>query len=78
MAAYILYFLILYFLYASPSNATSTPSHKWVGPSGHRNITVDINGLGDYTTVQEAVDSVSTNNMKNILIRILAGVYVYA
>ncbi|GJV18616.1 probable pectinesterase 68 [Tanacetum coccineum] len=77
MAAYILYFLILYSLYASSSNVTSTvPSHKWVGPSGYRNITVDINGLGDYTTVQEAVDSVSINNMKNILIRISAGVYV--
>ncbi|KAK9079954.1 hypothetical protein SSX86_001629 [Deinandra increscens subsp. villosa] len=50
--------------------------HKWVGPSGHRNITVDINGYGDYTTVQAAVDSVSTNNRKNILIHISAGVYV--
>ncbi|XP_024987064.1 probable pectinesterase 68 [Cynara cardunculus var. scolymus] len=79
MAAYVLYFFFyFYFIFFTPtsSNSTATTNHKWVGPSGHRHITVDIYGFGDYTTVQAAVDSVSTNNQKNILIHITAGVYV--
>ncbi|KAI3823778.1 hypothetical protein L1987_05219 [Smallanthus sonchifolius] len=76
MAAYAFYFFFFFCFTSASSNSTSKPRHKWVGPIGHRNITVDINGYGDYTTVQAAVDSVSTNNRKNILIHILAGVYV--
>ncbi|XP_076928845.1 putative pectinesterase 68 [Bidens hawaiensis] len=77
MAAYILYLLFLFFLTATSTNSTSKlHGHKWVGPCGHHNITVDVNGKGDYTTVQAAVDSVSSNNRKNILIHISAGTYV--
>lgn len=78
MAAYILYFLILFFFSVSTSSdSISKPRHKWLGPTGHRNISVDINGSGDYTTVQAAIDSISTSNRKNILIHISAGVYMY-
>lgn len=38
-------------------------------------IVVDQFGLGDYTTVQEAVDSVPDNNMERIVILITPGVY---
>ncbi|KAI7728660.1 hypothetical protein M8C21_010226 [Ambrosia artemisiifolia] len=68
MAAYVFYFFFFFLC--------TSARHKWVGPIGHRNITVDVNGSGDYTTVQAAVDSVSVNNRKNILIHISAGVYV--
>ncbi|KAM0061473.1 putative pectinesterase [Helianthus debilis subsp. tardiflorus] len=71
----ILYFLFLFFSTATSTNSTSKPTHKWIGPCGHHNITVDLNGHGDYTTVQAAVDSVSANNRKNILIHISAGTY---
>ncbi|KAK1408101.1 hypothetical protein QVD17_39734 [Tagetes erecta] len=74
MAAYVLFFFFLATF--TSSNSTSKPRHKWVGPIGQRNISVDINGYGDYTVVQAAVDSVPTNNRKKILIHISAGVYV--
>ncbi|KAK2974982.1 hypothetical protein RJ640_012848 [Escallonia rubra] len=66
------------------STAGSTPAtcinatkhnHTWVGPSGHRLITVDVNGSADYQTVQAAVDSVPFNNLKNVVILIGAGYY---
>ncbi|KAM0014130.1 putative pectinesterase [Helianthus debilis subsp. tardiflorus] len=76
MAAYVLCFFF-FFCTSATSNSTSKPRHKWVGPIGQRNITVNVNGSGDYSTVQAAVDSVSANNRKNILIHISAGVYVY-
>ncbi|KAK9049652.1 hypothetical protein SSX86_031379 [Deinandra increscens subsp. villosa] len=78
MAAYDLYifFIIVIFSICASSSSTLKPRHKWVGPIGKRNITVDVDGNGDYTTVQAAVDSVSTNNRKNILIHISAGVYL--
>ncbi|MFQ6637840.1 hypothetical protein Gotur_012935 [Gossypium turneri] len=50
--------------------------HKWIGPIGHRLITVDINGLGHFRSVQDAVDAVPENNRKNVLIRISAGYYI--
>ncbi|KAD5508092.1 hypothetical protein R6Q59_031260 [Mikania micrantha] len=71
MAAYGFYLLF----FCSFTLGSSKPRHNWVGPIGHRNITVDINGYGDYKTVQAAVDSVSMNNRKNVLIHILEGVY---
>ncbi|KAE8671751.1 putative pectinesterase 68 [Hibiscus syriacus] len=43
---------------------------------GHRLITVDINGLGHFRSVQAAVDDVPENNRKNVLIRISAGYYI--
>lgn len=39
-------------------------------------IVVDQSGLGDYTTVQEAVDSVPDNNMERIVILINPGLYI--
>lgn len=66
--------------HAGNSNAASSTSkhhHKWVGPSGHRLITVDANGLGEFPTVQAAVDAVPHNNTKNVLILISAGSYMY-
>ncbi|KAH6818064.1 Pectin lyase-like superfamily protein [Perilla frutescens var. frutescens] len=72
-------------LHAGNSRATKTPAvsnsgkhghHKWVGPSGHRVITVDVNGLGDYQWVQAAVDAVPHNNTMNVLIIITAGSYI--
>ncbi|XP_047940276.1 probable pectinesterase 68 [Salvia hispanica] len=61
---------------ASDNSTSGKHHHKWVGPSGHRVITVDVNGLADYPTVQEAVDAVPPNNMKNVLILIAAGCYI--
>lgn len=58
-------------------NSASKQHHKWVGPSGHRLITVDANGLGEFQTVQAAVDAVPHNNTKNVLILISAGSYMY-
>ena len=39
-------------------------------------IVVDANGLGDYTTVQDAVDAVPPGNPQKVVIRISAGNYV--
>ncbi|TXG51146.1 hypothetical protein EZV62_023670 [Acer yangbiense] len=50
--------------------------HKWVGPVGHRVITVDVSGLGEFLSVQAAVDSVPENNRMNVLIQIGAGFYI--
>ncbi|KAL4333026.1 hypothetical protein GQ457_07G010650 [Hibiscus cannabinus] len=60
---------------SSTANTTKHP-HKWIGPVGHRLITVDINGSGHFRSVQDAVDAVSENNRKNILIQISPGNYV--
>ncbi|XP_031501860.1 probable pectinesterase 68 [Nymphaea colorata] len=58
------------------SNLTSRKKQPWGGPVGHRFITVDCNGYGDFRTVQAAVDSVSENNNKKVLIQIAACYYV--
>lgn len=50
--------------------------HKWVGPIGHRVITVNVDGSGDFQAVQAAVDSVPTKNMENVVIQISAGNYM--
>ncbi|OMO59669.1 Pectinesterase, catalytic [Corchorus capsularis] len=50
--------------------------HHWIGPIGHRRITVDLNGLGHFRSVQDAVDAVPENNRKNILIQISPGYYI--
>ncbi|KAG8382432.1 hypothetical protein BUALT_Bualt05G0076700 [Buddleja alternifolia] len=82
--------IIIFFIYycvsvhaiVSITSTTTTTSnyssnhHKWVGPSGHLLVTVDVNGLGDFNSVQDAVDSVPQNNAKNVLILISAGCYV--
>lgn len=62
---------------ASSYNSTQHHRHKWVGPTGHRVVTVDINGSGDYKSVQAAVNAVPENNTLNVTIRISPGYYVY-
>ncbi|KAI4327123.1 hypothetical protein L6164_019622 [Bauhinia variegata] len=49
--------------------------HRWIGPIGHRVITVDVNGGGHFQSVQAAVDSVPENNRMNVLVQISAGCY---
>lgn len=62
----------------STANANSTIKghHKWVGPSGHRLITVDLHGSADFRYIQAAVNSVPDNNTQNVVIRISAGYYI--
>ncbi|KAK8599027.1 hypothetical protein V6N13_076967 [Hibiscus sabdariffa] len=47
------------------TNNATRHRHKWIGPIGHRLITVDVNGLGHFRSVQDAVDAVPENNRKN-------------
>ncbi|XP_075641197.1 putative pectinesterase 68 [Castanea sativa] len=67
-------------LLSSMNGTASTNStkhhHKWVGPIGHRVITVNVDGSGDFQAVQAAVDSVPTNNTENVVIQISAGNYI--
>lgn len=62
---------------AAAQAANSTKHHpKWIGPVGHRVITVDVNGSGEFKSVQAAVDSVPERNRMNVLIQISAGCYM--
>ncbi|KAL5728304.1 putative pectinesterase 68 [Ranunculus cassubicifolius] len=62
---------------SSTNNGSITEHHhKWIGPVGHRSITVDARGKGDFLSVQAAVDSVPECNGMNVVIKIKAGVYV--
>ncbi|KAE8713798.1 putative pectinesterase 68 [Hibiscus syriacus] len=63
---------------ANTSSNTNTTKHNhiWIGPIGHRLITVDIKGSGHFRSVQDAVDAVPENNRKNVLIQISPGNYV--
>lgn len=80
------YFLISFFFAFSLLliNGSTTGStnltkhhHKWVGPIGHRLISVNVNGSGaDFRSVQAAVDSVPVNNTENVVIQISAGYYM--
>jgi pectin methylesterase-like acyl-CoA thioesterase len=62
------------FNYLSSSNSSE---HHWIGPIGNRVITVDINGGGQFQSVQDAVNAVPDNNTMNVLIQISAGCYKY-
>ncbi|KAL3497487.1 hypothetical protein ACH5RR_040219 [Cinchona calisaya] len=61
---------------SSPSSNSSNHHRRWIGPSGHRLIIVDLEGFGDFKSVQAAVDSVPENNRKTVLIRISPGYYM--
>lgn len=62
---------------ATAQAANSTKHHHmWIGPVGHRVITVDVNGSGEFKSVQAAVDSVPERNRMNVLIQISAGCYM--
>lgn len=60
---------------SSSSNSTSNKL-KWVGPVGHRLITVDLKGSGDFRSVQSAVNAVPNNNTVNVIIHIKPGCYM--
>lgn len=60
---------------SSSSNSTSN-KRKWVGPVGHRLITVDLKGSGDFRSVQSAVNAVPNNNTVNVIIHIKPGCYM--
>ncbi|MED6220219.1 putative pectinesterase 68 [Stylosanthes scabra] len=66
----------------STSSSTNSSSnnhrrnHTWVGPIGHRVITVDVNGGGQFRSVQAAVNAVPDNNRMNVLIQISPGYYI--
>ncbi|RAL50706.1 hypothetical protein DM860_015853 [Cuscuta australis] len=47
----------------------------YVGPSGRRTISVNLDGSGDFLSVQAAVDSVPENNCMSVLIQISPGYY---
>ncbi|PNX61029.1 pectinesterase, partial [Trifolium pratense] len=60
------------FNYLSSSNSSK---QQWIEPVGNRVITVDINGGGQFRSVQDAVNAVPDNNIMNVLIQISAGCY---
>ncbi|KAJ1392636.1 Pectinesterase, catalytic, partial [Sesbania bispinosa] len=60
----------------SSTNTSKLHNLRWVGPIGHRVITVDINGGGHFRSVQAAVNVVPDNNRMNVLIQISAGCYI--
>ena len=62
---------------SSTNSSSSKHRHHWVGPIGHRVITVDLNGTGQFRSVQAAVDAVPENNRMNVLINISTGCYMY-
>lgn len=57
--------------------SSTKQNHTWVGPIGHCVITVDVNGGGNFRSVQDAVNAVPDNNRMNTLIQISAGYYMY-
>ncbi|KAM2436915.1 hypothetical protein EV1_014017 [Malus domestica] len=59
-----------------PRVFNSKPHHKWVGPSSHRLIMVDVNGFGDFQSVQSTVNAVPVNNTINVVILIKPGCYI--
>lgn len=63
---------------SSSGNAPTTTKHrhKWIGPVGHRVITVNVNGSGEFQSVQAAVDAVAENNTVNVTILISPGYYM--
>ncbi|CAN1333550.1 Probable pectinesterase 68 [Linum perenne] len=60
----------------APAPARRGGGHHWVAPVGHRVITVDVNGSGQFRSVQAAIDSVPENNNENVVVRLSPGVYV--
>ncbi|XP_014510243.1 probable pectinesterase 68 [Vigna radiata var. radiata] len=59
-----------------PKMLSSTNSSRWIRPTGHRVITVDINGGGHFRSVQAAVNAVPDNNTMNVHIQISPGYYI--
>ncbi|KAJ8436341.1 hypothetical protein Cgig2_005265 [Carnegiea gigantea] len=63
---------------SAPAPAPPPRGHhkNWEWPSECWHITVDIGGLGDFVSVQAAVDAVPENNMVNVIIHIRPGIYI--
>ncbi|MFQ6625072.1 hypothetical protein Gotur_003950 [Gossypium turneri] len=61
---------------ATANGSSCRHHHKWIGPIGHRLITVDVNGSGQFRSVQDAVDAVPENNRKNVMVLISPGHYI--
>ncbi|WP_034593604.1 pectinesterase family protein [Hamadaea tsunoensis] len=51
--------------------AAGTPAYAWPGPY----VTVAVDGTGDYTSIQAAVDAVPAGNASTFTIKIKPGVY---
>ncbi|XP_054791570.1 probable pectinesterase 68, partial [Prosopis cineraria] len=66
----------LLFVYTFSLHALSATVTQRVGPTGNRVITVDVNGGGNFRSVQAAVDAVPDNNRVNVTIQISAGYYI--
>ncbi|XP_074264781.1 putative pectinesterase 68 [Silene latifolia] len=49
---------------------------NWSRPAEYRHITVDKQGLGDFVSVQAAIDAVPNNNLVNVIIHIGPGYYI--
>ncbi|XP_062074741.1 probable pectinesterase 68 [Humulus lupulus] len=61
---------------SAPTSSAKHRRHKWIGPTGHRVITVDVKGSAQFKSVQAAVDSVAENNTVSITILIRPGYYI--
>lgn len=59
-----------------PTSSNHKHRHKWIGPIGNRVITVDVNGSGEFQSVQAAVNAVVENNTVNVTILIRPGYYM--
>ncbi|KAJ8632172.1 hypothetical protein MRB53_025508 [Persea americana] len=62
--------------YRLNSTTTKHHHHRWRRPVSCRIITVDRHGLGDFLSVQAAVESVAKNNREHVIIKINAGDYM--
>jgi hypothetical protein len=51
--------------------------HGYKHPVGVRKVVVDAGGAGDFTSIQQAVDSVPVNNTVRVIVQINAGTYRY-
>ncbi|KAL2321572.1 hypothetical protein Fmac_025951 [Flemingia macrophylla] len=70
----LLAFTLILALHAT--TVTCTSNSRLVGPIKHQVITVNINGGGDFLSVQAAVNAVPDNNRINVLIQIAVGYYI--
>lgn len=66
-------FLFLLFMIVGRTNGSSGN----ITPMAYLTVYVDPSGHGNFSTIQSAIDSVPSNNMKWICIYIKAGIYKY-
>ncbi|KAM6578636.1 hypothetical protein CsatB_030473 [Cannabis sativa] len=70
-----IFFLILIFFFLSGTTTSSPAHYSTTKEVTMKTITVDKSGKGDFTTVQQAIDSVPEDNNAWIRIHIKAGTY---